>query len=222
MKRSVYGLSYNLPEGISIYITLYASTLPVYISYFAEGKKTVKTIRNAVALSLVFTVLVILEHLQVLLWFACEVFQMDKYCAGGIIVIFGLSYTGIIRLSFLSKSRNFEYKHSETGLLSSALFGVIFSIGWTPCVGAFMGSALMLAATSQESFKGVLMLLSFSMGLGIPFIISALILDKLKGVFNFIKRNYKVINIISGGLLIILGIAMMTGLLGKLLAVITF
>jgi cytochrome c-type biogenesis protein len=61
-----------------------------------------------------------------------------------------------------------------------------------------------------------------SMGLGIPFIISALILDKLKGVFNFIKRNYKVINIISGGLLIILGIAMMTGLLGKLLAVITF
>jgi cytochrome c-type biogenesis protein len=80
----------------------------------------------------------------------------------------------------------------------------------------------MLAATSQESFKGVLMLLSFSMGLGIPFIISALILDKLKGVFNFIKKNYKIINIISGVLLIILGIAMMTGLLGKLLTVFTY
>jgi cytochrome c-type biogenesis protein len=60
------------------------------------------------------------------------------------------------------------------------------------------------------------------MGLGIPFIISALILDKLKGVFNFIKKNYKIINIISGVLLIILGIAMMTGLLGKLLTVFTY
>jgi cytochrome c-type biogenesis protein len=66
------------------------------------------------------------------------------------------------------------------------------------------------------------MLFSFSMGLGIPFIISAVILDKLKGVFDFIKRNYKIINIISGLLLIILGIAMMTGLLGKLLAVFSY
>ena len=66
------------------------------------------------------------------------------------------------------------------------------------------------------------MLLSFSLGLGIPFIISALILDKLKGVFDFIKKNYKIINIISGVLLIILGIAMMTGFLGKLLNVFTF
>jgi cytochrome c-type biogenesis protein len=142
--------------------------------------------------------------------------------AGGIIVIFGLSYMGIIKLSFLTKSSNYEHKQKEPGFLSSVLFGIIFSIGWSPCVGAFLGSALMLAATSQESYKGILMLLSFSMGLGIPFIISALILDKLKGVFSFIKRNYTLINIISGILLILLGIAMMTGLLGRLIAVFTF
>lgn len=75
----------------------------------------------------------------------------------------------------------------------------------------------MLAASSQESFKGILMLLSFSMGLGIPFIISALLLDRLKGVFNFIKKNYRTINIISGAVLVLLGIGMMTGLLAKML-----
>ena len=80
-----------------------------------------------------------------------------------------------------------------------------------------LGSALMLAASSQESFKGILMLLSFSMGLGIPFIISALLLDRLKGVFNFIKKNYRTINIISGAVLVLLGIGMMTGLLAKML-----
>ena len=142
--------------------------------------------------------------------------------AGGIIVVFGLIYMDVIRISFLKRNSGFDYKQQEPGIFSSILFGIIFSIGWTPCVGAFLGSALMLAATSQESYKGVLMLFSFSMGLGIPFIISAVILDKLKGVFDFIKRNYKIINIISGLLLIILGIAMMTGLLGKLLAVFSY
>jgi cytochrome c-type biogenesis protein len=80
----------------------------------------------------------------------------------------------------------------------------------------------MLAASSQESYKGILMLLSFSIGLGLPFMVSALILDKLKGVFDFIKRNYKTVNLISGILLVLLGIAMITGYLGRILALLSF
>ena len=75
----------------------------------------------------------------------------------------------------------------------------------------------MLASQQGHVLTGILMLLAYSLGLGIPFIVSAMLIDKLKSAFNFIKKNYKVINIISGTLLIILGVLMMTGLLGKFL-----
>jgi len=112
-------------------------------------------------------------------------------------------------------------KTTSTGFFSSVLFGVIFSIGWTPCVGAFLGSALMLAASSGESLKGILMLFSFSLGLGIPFVASAVLIDRLKSTFDFIKRNYRIINLISGGLLVIVGILMATGLMGYFLSLLT-
>jgi len=102
------------------------------------------------------------------------------------------------------------------------LFGVIFSIGWTPCVGTFLGSALMMAAQSGESFKGILMLLSFSLGLGIPFIVSAVLIDSLKSTFDFIKKNYRIINYISGTFLIVTGVLMATGLIGYFLSLLTF
>jgi len=74
------------------------------------------------------------------------------------------------------------------------LFGFIFTFGWTPCVGAFLGSALMLATHTADRMKGTLMLLSYSLGLGIPFIMAALLINQLKGAFDFIKKHYKVIN----------------------------
>ena len=108
-------------------------------------------------------------------------------------------------------------KPGQNGFFSSVLFGMVFSVGWTPCVGAFLGSALMLASQQGSALTGTLMLLSYSLGLGIPFIISAMLIDYLKSAFNFIKRNYRIINIVSGSLLILMGLAMATGLLGLLL-----
>ena len=105
------------------------------------------------------------------------------------------------------------------GFFSSLLFGIVFSIGWTPCVGAFLGSALMLAASQGHAIEGGIMLLTYSLGLGIPFLISALLIDKLKGAFDFIKKHYKVINVISGCLLVAVGVLMATGMFGKLLAI---
>ena len=100
---------------------------------------------------------------------------------------------------------------------SAMLLGVVFSVSWTPCVGAFLGSALMLASQQGHMMQGIWMLLLYSMGLGIPFVVSALLIDKLKSTFSFIKRHYNVINIISGVLLVALGILMMTGLLVRIL-----
>ena len=93
-----------------------------------------------------------------------------------------------------------------------------FSIGWTPCVGAFLGSALMLASQQAHIVEGMLMLLAYSLGLGIPFVLSAVLIDYLKSAFNWIKKNYKVINIVSGSLLVAIGILMATGMLGRFLS----
>ena len=103
------------------------------------------------------------------------------------------------------------------GFFSALLFGVIFSIGWTPCVGAFLGSALMLASQQAHVVEGMLMLLAYSLGLGIPFVFSAVLIDYLKSAFNWIKKNYKTINAVSGILLVLIGVLMATGTMGKLL-----
>ena len=100
---------------------------------------------------------------------------------------------------------------------SAALFGIIFSLGWTPCVGAFLGSALALAAQQGHILQGMSMLLCYSLGLGIPFLISAVLIDALKGAFGWVKRHYRIINLLSGSFLILIGVLMASGLLGLLL-----
>ena len=101
------------------------------------------------------------------------------------------------------------------------LFGVIFSLGWTPCVGAFLGSALALASQQGHVLQGMGMLLTYSLGLGIPFVLSAVLIDKLKSAFDWIKGHYRVINLVSGGLLILVGVLMATGTLGRLLSLLS-
>ena len=88
-------------------------------------------------------------------------------------------------------------------------FGILFSISWTPCIGTFLSSALLLIAKEQDILKGIIMMLLYSIGLGIPFIVSAILIEKLRNVFDFIKKHYDVIKRISGVILIGAGIYMM-------------
>ena len=119
------------------------------------------------------------------------------------------------------KGTNFSADTSNLGFFSSIVFGVIFSVGWTPCVGTFLGSALMLASQQAHAVQGIVMLLCYSAGLGIPFVLSAVLVDKFKTAFDFIKKNYDTINKISGILLVAIGVAMATGMLGKLLGILS-
>ena len=96
----------------------------------------------------------------------------------------------------------------DLNFIKAMLFGMIFSISWTPCIGSFLSSALMLIAKEQDLVKGIVLMLIYSIGLGIPFIISAILLEKLKELFTFIKKNYGKIKKISGIILIIMGIYM--------------
>ena len=140
--------------------------------------------------------------------------------SGLIVICFGLNYLGIFRLNiFKGSSRRMDMQNM--GFLSALMFGVIFSVGWTPCVGAFLGSALILASQQGHVLQGTLMLLTYSMGLGLPFILSALLIDYLKSAFNWIKSHYSVINAVCGGLLRLIGLLMATGTLGKIISLLS-
>lgn len=125
---------------------------------------------------------------------------------GIILIIFGFNLLGILKISFLHKERKFKGNIKTFNMLTSFVFGLLFALSWTPCVGPFLASAMMRAATSGKALSGVLMLLSYALGIGIPFFLSAVFLAKIKIAFNFIKKHQKIINIVSGVLIIIFGI----------------
>lgn len=188
--------------------------LPIYVSYFAGGgeRTTGKTLKNALGFVTGFTVVfVTLGALAGTLGsFLSEHQTIVNIVSGLIVVFFGLNFLGVFKLNIFKGSHR-SLRTENMGFFSSLLFGVVFSVGWTPCVGAFLGSALMLAAQSAHVAEGMLMLLAYSLGLAIPFILSAVLIDYLKSAFNWIKKNYKVINIVSGSLLVLIGILMASG-----------
>lgn len=212
-------------EGIITFISpCLLPMLPIYVSYFAGGgeRKLSKTLRCALGFVFGFTLIFIAMGALAgtLGGFLKEHQTAVNIVSGIVVVIFGLNFLGVLKFNIF-KGSNKSMDTSNLGFFSSAIFGVIFSVGWTPCVGAFLGSALMLASQQGQAMTGMLMLLSYSIGLGIPFIISALLIDKLKGTFDFVKKNYKIINLVCGCLLIIIGVMMATGTMGKLLAVLS-
>lgn len=208
-------------EGIITFISpCLLPMLPIYISYFAGGGERTgrKTFFGALGFVTGFTVVfVALGALAGTVGSFLREYQTAVNIVSGLVVIFfGLNFLGVFKLNLFRGSKR-HVDTSNMSFLSAMLFGVIFSLGWTPCVGAFLGSALMLASQQGHVIEGMLMLLMYSLGLGIPFILSAVLIDYLKSAFNWIKRNYRVINAVSGCILILIGVMMATGTLGRLL-----
>lgn len=215
-------------EGVITFISpCLLPMLPIYISYFAGqdgSEQNLPAIKNAAGFVLGFTTVFVLLGA-----FAGTVGNLLKeyssvvnVIAGVIVILFGLNFMNIIKLPFINSHRQFGLKTMKAGFLSSVVFGLVFSISWTPCVGAFLGSALMLAASTGDSLHGILMLLSFSLGLGIPFLASAVLIERLKYTFEVVKKHYRTINRVSGALLVAVGLLMATGMLGYFLSILTF
>lgn len=210
-------------EGIITFISpCLLPMLPVYISYFAgaDNRSTKKTLTNALGFVAGFTIVFVsLGALAGTLGsFLTQYSTAVNIVTGLIVIFFGLNFLGVFKLNIFNGAKN-TVRKNDLGFFSSLLFGLIFSVSWTPCVGAFLGSALMMASQQGKVLTGIIMLLLYSAGLGIPFVLSAVLIDKLKNTFNFIKKHYKIINIISGSLLIVVGILMMTGLLNRLIQI---
>ena len=212
-------------EGIITFISpCLLPMLPIYISYFAGGgeRSVRRTLTGALGFVTGFSIIfIILGALAGTVGSFLKEHQTAVNIVSGLIVIFfGLNFLGVFKVNLFKGSRS-SIDTQNMNFFSALLFGVIFSLGWTPCVGAFLGSALMLASQQGHVVQGMLMLLAYSLGLGIPFILSAVLIDYLKSAFNWIKKNYRVINLVSGCLLILIGILMATGTLGRLLALLS-
>ena len=212
-------------EGIITFVSpCLLPMLPIYISYFAGGGERTagKTLKGALGFVTGFTIVfVALGALAGTVGSFLREYQTAVNIVTGLIVIFfGLNFLGVFRLElFKGSSRSINTQNMN--FFTALLFGMIFSVGWTPCVGAFLGSALMLASQQAHVLEGMLMLLAYSLGLGIPFVLSAVLIDYLKTAFNWIKRHYKTINAVSGVLLVLIGILMATGTLGRLLSLLS-
>ena len=212
-------------EGIITFVSpCLLPMLPVYVSYFAGGgeRDTKKTLKNALGFVTGFTLVFVAmgAFAGTIGGFLNEYQTAVNVITGLIVIIFGLHFLGIVRFNFFRGMKG-EVNTKNLGFFSSLLFGMIFSVGWTPCVGAFLGSALMLASQQGKTIVGMFMLLAYSLGLGIPFVFSAILIDKLKTAFQWIKKHYAIINKVCGVFLIIIGILMATGTMGRFLALLS-
>ncbi len=142
--------------------------------------------------------------------------KIFNYVGGALIFLFGIHVTGLIRIKALNYEKRFHSGQKKFGLLGSVVIGMAFAFGWTPCIGPILGSILTLAANQNTVGEGILLLVFYSAGLGIPFILTALLFNFLIGFFGFVKRHFRAVELMSGGLLMLIGVLVFFNLLGPI------
>ncbi|MBN1621266.1 MAG: cytochrome c biogenesis protein CcdA [Endomicrobiales bacterium] len=133
-----------------------------------------------------------------------------RWAGGIIIIVFGIHITGIIKIKFLYQEKRFQMQKSSLGYLGAFFIGIVFAIGWTPCVGPILSSILILASTQDTVRKGTLLLIIYSTGLAIPFLLTALFINKALQIFTRIKKYFGIIETASGVILVLIGILIIT------------
>ncbi len=207
--------------------------IPSYISYitgitFGEltretqpGKIRLLTAAHSLLFIFGFTLVFVLLGLS--LTFAGGMIlqnrQVISKIGGIVIVIFGLNITGVINLDFLHKEKTLEIKFKPVGYFGSFLIGATFALGWTPCVGPLLASILLLSTTEKDIARGAILLLSYSLGLALPFFFSSMLLNNFLAYFKAVKKYLRVISVITGIFLIAVGIMIFTNSFGALTGV---
>ncbi|MBR3195938.1 MAG: cytochrome c biogenesis protein CcdA [Clostridia bacterium] len=218
----IYALTFL--EGILTFLSpCILPMVPVYLSYFGgmEAKNGKKTAVSSLGFILGFTVVFMAMGAlsgtigRFLVRYA---FWFNLVC-GLILVVFGLGQLGVIPLTVFRGKALGNLKQEKYGFFPSLLFGIVFSVSWTPCISTFLGTALVMASQRGSTLEGILLLFLYAMGLGIPFFLSALLLHTLQQSFQWVKKHYRAFQIVCGVLLIVLGVLMMTGLFARWLAV---
>lgn len=204
--------------------------VPSYLTYLAgaavEGQaRRWRLFVNAVAFVAGFTVVfVLLGALAGLVGYALQPYVPFLRQVGGVIlVVLGLHTAGVIRIpALLREWRPGLHKRLEFGKATSFVVGTVFAFGWTPCVGPVLGGILLLASTSDTAAQGAWLLTAYSLGLGVPFVIAGLLADALAGTLQKANRHLRLVEIVTGVLLVATGVLVFTGELARLSALFYF
>jgi len=148
--------------------------------------------------------------------FLSENATIIRKVGGVLLVILGIHVTGIFPLKFLLGEKRVSIKHKPAGYVGSFLVGIAFAAGWTPCIGPILAAILAVAATADSVNQGILLLLLYSMGLGVPFFLAALAMNRFMAVFNRFKKYIHIFEIITGILLMVIGVLIYSNWLSRL------
>ena len=137
---------------------------------------------------------------------------------GGIMVfLFGVHLTGLFHFGVLLGEKRVHLQRKPSGFIGTILVGIAFAAGWTPCIGPILGSILaMVAGSSGGASKGILLLSAYSVGLGVPFLISGLLFHSFLNFFNKFRKHIRIMEIFTGALLMLVGVALFFNLFGKM------
>jgi cytochrome c-type biogenesis protein len=143
-------------------------------------------------------------------------FLLDKLpllgkIAGVVIIVFGLHTMGVFRIAMLETEKRVQARRKPGGPLGAILVGIAFAFGWTPCIGPILGGILVVAGSKDTVAEGVALLAVYSLGLGIPFMLTSLAIDRFFLVTARIRKHYHAIELVSGGLLVAIGVLIFTG-----------
>ncbi|MFA5143230.1 MAG: cytochrome c biogenesis protein CcdA [Candidatus Omnitrophota bacterium] len=206
--------------------------IPSFIAYIAgislsemtgperQGEARAKTIVHSLLFIAGFSIVFILLGLTAtFIGKALFHYQKAIQIGGGIlIVLFGLYLMGILRLDFLGKEVKIGFRSKGASYLGSFLIGVTFAAAWTPCAGPILGSILLLAGTKTSIVEGVRLLSVYSLGIAVPFLITALLINTFIAYFNKLKKLIGAVNMISGIFLVIVGVLITTNYLNVIAA----
>lgn len=139
-----------------------------------------------------------------------------RMLGGVLIAVMGLYIMGVFKIGLLSREKRVHLRNKPAGLVGSFLVGVAFAAGWTPCIGPVLGSILVYASTAHSVASGVVLLSAYSLGLGIPFLITSLAINTAISFFSKMQRVMRVASVVSGAVLVAAGIMLFTGTLDML------
>jgi len=222
---TLYALMFSLFMGLVSFISpCILPLIPSYVSYItgisyeellsseAKKKNVRTTLQHSLAFVAGFSIIFVLLGATASFMGQVLIQYLDVIRIGGgvLIIIMGVFVMDLVNIPFLQREAKLRLKNRPAGYIGTVIVGMIFGAGWTPCTGPFLGSVLTLAMEADTLGRGMVLLMFYSLGLGIPFILSALAISEFLTHSHRLKGHFKAIKIASGVVLIIMGVLLIT------------
>lgn len=224
---SISALAAFLAGALSFFSPCILPLVPIYLGYMTgtavqelTGARRLAALGHALAFVLGFGVLFVLlgatAGLVGRLLYPALPYLLKV--GGLLLIVMGLHFMGVITIPWLNMEKRLEWRGQRKGYLSSFIIGLVFAAGWTPCVGPTLSAILLLAADSRTLGQGALLLAFYALGLGLPFLALAGILDIARPALQRASRYLHLASIVGGVLLVLMGVLLLTGLWGQVVA----